>query len=452
MGAESLRVLLVNQASFAAELRALGHTVFTAGWVDAPFDIRYSRLAHVDDILSQVPDGKGIDAVVYFDDSHSVSVRGLESLNIPSLFYTIDVHHHWRWHGWLSSLVDRTLVAQKGYIRVLADSNKSVDPDTLYWFPLWASSYIEPPTEKTKEVCFRGNLDPHVHPERAKFFADLKSYVPIDAAEGPYLEAYPQAKIVVNQCVGDDVNFRVFEALMCGALLVTPKVGNGFSELFEDGKHLLAYKQGDASDAAEKVTRALSNESERLTISSAGRAEVLAKHTAMIRAREFVEHLRALKMSLKPRRHFAAAMIYLHGLENFRPTFDCETVEDRRYRAALVFAMRDSLLAQLQTGEEIDDEFRALLLTCKCYLELVITREELLEFSAEMRRRFPEDLMFNLAYIDDLLATGREAAARSAASELSSAVQEFLASVPVLIGGLRQRVLDPQRDKLTKNS
>lgn len=448
MSTAPLRILLINQGWFAPELREMGHTVFAAGWVHDAFDFRFARLSHVDTLLAQIPEPEKLDAVVYFDDSHSISLRGLETLQVPSLLYSVDVHHHWRWHSWFALMFERMLVAQKDYLLPLLSVNSTLTAEKVQWFPLWAPAYMEPVGERDRDVSFRGNLDPAFQPVRAKFFQEVGKQVSLDVAEGPYAEIYQRSKIVLNQCVGDDVNFRIFEALMSGALLVTPRMGNGLPDLFEEGRHLLCYENGNATDAVGVIKASLADEPRRARIAAAGRAEVLKNHTAMRRAEQLCKHIRELRYAEKPLRYMAAAMSYLHGLENFRQTFDCDTEEARTYRDVLALEMRDALLLQGETGASVTEEHRALILTCKCYLELILTREALLSFSSQMRERYPDDLMLNLSYIDDLIALGRTGDANRAAAEISNAVPELLASLPLLLEDVRKRVLAPQKEKL----
>jgi len=49
-----------------------------------------------------------------------------------------------------------------------------------------------------------------------------------------------RCKIVLNLPLADDLNFRTFEAMSCGALLLTPKIANGQEVLFREGVHYAA--------------------------------------------------------------------------------------------------------------------------------------------------------------------------------------------------------------------
>src|SRR5207302_1696841 len=77
-------------------------------------------------------------------------------------------------------------------------------------------------------------------------------------------EIYSRAKIVINLPLADDLNFRVFEALSCGALLLTRRIANGQELLFKEDVHYVAF--GDEAELFAKVEYYLSHEAERARI------------------------------------------------------------------------------------------------------------------------------------------------------------------------------------------
>ncbi len=440
-----LRILLHNQNWFVAELKALGHEVVCAGWAHEGFDLRFERLIDIDILLQRLPNGFQPNRVVYFDDSHSVSVRGLERLKIPSLFYSIDIHHHWRSHAWFSSLFDVIAVAQRDFAQRISQTNPDVPDSVVHWLPLWAPVYVNPNPEKTIDVCFRGTLQASLHPERALFFEKLGALVPVDAAEGPYTSAYPLAKIVLNQSVGREVNFRVFEAMMCGAAVVTPRVENGLLELFQDGVHLRTYELGNAEDAARVIRELLSDEASRRAIAEAGREEVLLRHSASLRAAWLVSALQAEIVRPKSRKWFGAAMTYVYALGTYRTSPDMDSDLAAVYRAALLESAATAILESLHCNEGVDEEFRAAVLIFKCYFEAVVSKEVLLEFSARMRNSRPDEFVFTMSYIEDLLALERYDEAEAAAQVLPGATKDLIESIPRLMADAKMRVLEAVR-------
>lgn len=92
---------------------------------------------------------------------------------------------------------------------------------------------------------------------------------------------------------------RVFEALACGAFIITDSQRDVLS-LFNDGEHLVAFS--DKIDLQKKVEYFLGRPQERFRISSTGRQEVLAKHTYINR----IENLLYLVNAASPLYHQAA--------------------------------------------------------------------------------------------------------------------------------------------------
>ncbi len=274
-----MKILLLNQDWFSTELRLLGHEVITCGQATHLEHRLTIPVLHINELLAQLPGGFVPDRIVWLDDSSPVMILGLEDTPIPTIFYSVDTHHHWELHSQLAHCFDHVLVAQKDYLHQFLPSGT---PTT--WMPLWASRHVERCSEKTTPVSFVGTMDERLNPKRVQFFNTLKEILPITIRQGNYWEIFPQADIVINQTVSSDLNFRVFEAMMCGALLLTEHSSNGLLEIFNDGEHLVTYTAGDTKDAAEKARALLAAPDRMREIAHAGREEILKKHTPLHRA------------------------------------------------------------------------------------------------------------------------------------------------------------------------
>jgi hypothetical protein len=88
---------------------------------------------------------------------------------------------------------------------------------------------------------------------------------------------YAASKIVLNVPVKDDVNMRVFEGMASGALLVTERTGNGLTELFTPGEHLVTYEHHD--EVPTLVRHYLDDVQERERIARNGQQLVSQQHT-----------------------------------------------------------------------------------------------------------------------------------------------------------------------------
>lgn len=96
---------------------------------------------------------------------------------------------------------------------------------------------------------------------------------------------YSQSRIVLNECIHDDLNMRTFEALACKRLLLQediPAIRDHFDE-----RHMVFWKTID--EAVEKAKYCLAHPEEREVIAEAGYKEFLDKHTYMHRAKEILK-------------------------------------------------------------------------------------------------------------------------------------------------------------------
>lgn len=294
-----MKIVLINQNWFAEDFKAMGHEVVTVGTA-AHLDIRLDNpIVHIDTLLQLLPKGFKPDRLIWLDNSSPMAILGIEDCSIPAVFYSVDTHHHHVRHALLAHCFDHTLVAQKDYLPHFTESEQRVS-----WLPLWASEYIRPQSEKKYGAAFVGTLNPKLNPKRVKFFNRLRDKVPVKVLEGHFASIFPHAEIIINQTVKGDLNFRVFEAMMSGAVLLTEKTDNGLLELFEDGTHLVTYTTDDIDDAAAKITALLSEPTRCKLIGAAGREKVLNEHCPSHRAAAVSELLTTLsKRTPHPKRH-----------------------------------------------------------------------------------------------------------------------------------------------------
>jgi hypothetical protein len=386
-------------------------------------------------IFERLPQGFEPDCLLYFDDSYSVSVLGLEQVELPMMFYSIDAHHHVRWHSQFSGLFDAVAVAQKDYLPLFDTASGRSAAGWLHWLPLWAPVEIQPETARDIPLSFRGTMDSALHPGRQVFFDDVSRVLGsnVDAASGPYADIYCRSKIVLNQNVSGDVNFRVFEAMMCGALLITPRASNGFAELFEEGRDLVAYSADAADEAAGLAAQYLADEDERSRIAAQGREKVRRFHSPQARAQDIERILRSTAAGPRPRRHFAAAAAYLQAYVAY-------SEERQAEQEVLLSAARDNLMLSAARGETDGEEFRVAVLLCKCYLELLGVRNTPLDFSERIHRAYPEDPILILCYLEELIESGHDRRALEIAARISSSPQELLHGLKPLMQAAKEQI------------
>ena len=389
--------MLVNQPWLVDELRGLGHQVLTAGWVNAAFDIPFSAPTPVGTILDRLPGDFHLNRIVYYDDSNPPRLLSLDSLPCPSIFYSVDTHHHCEWHTQFAYAFDAILLAQKDYLKDFKKSDNSAE-----WFPLWASGMESseaeghnPTEDRSIGISFRGNLNSKLHPKRHSFFKNLSSLegIDIDYASGPWQETYKKSKIVLNQTVGKDLNCRIFEAMSCGALLLTPANSGGLLDLFEDGMDLVTFDSNDTDDLARKLRHYLSNNQERAKIADSGRAKVLGQHCAHARALQLEKLLLGIEKQDKPNKYFGLAIAYL--------TASINTSSPNYAQSFAREALEKLLISQVYDSTK-KEQFEGCYLTCKCNLELCGEQGLALEMGRIMHERDSSNYFLLLNYLEDL--------------------------------------------------
>lgn len=297
-----MNIVVFNQRWFVDEWRALGHNVLSCG-LSKEFDIYTTPFIHIDSILEALSFTP--DYLVFFDDSAPISIAGLDTVQIPTLFYSVDTHHHWEQHLYLGLLFDKILTAQKDYLHCFTD--RGIDAE---WLPLWASRYYESSDDKRYGACFVGTMDPKLNPERVRFFQALEKQGLVQCMRGEYWKFFPHAEMVVNQTVKSDLNFRVFESMMSGAMLLTEHSENGLLELFENGEHLVTYRKGDVEQVSRLIRHYLAYPEECRRIGANGRLEIMRRHTPQHRAEKLLDILRSLSKKRESRRHLSALITF----------------------------------------------------------------------------------------------------------------------------------------------
>lgn len=299
----------LSQPGFLEAFHAAGHRCISIGWYDEGCDIVTKKdILHYEEALALLPSGFKPDRVIYFDHSEPLRVLGLDTLSIPTIVHLVDTHIHRSLHPFLAGCFDQVLLAMRGYGHLFG---RTPWLPSARWFPLWAPRLgAIPAAPRDIPVSFRGTFGP-THPKRKGFFGDVAASVGGDFGSGPFFDVYNSSKIILNDCLNDDLNWRVFEALASGALLLTPRVSAETLELFPDGECLVTYAPHDAEDAVRKIQYYLEREDERLAIASQGFGRVRAEHLAYHRAPRLVEVIESATVRSKAEKCFAAAITHL---------------------------------------------------------------------------------------------------------------------------------------------
>lgn len=409
-----MKILVLNQKWFVDEWRSLGHDVLTYGmrrdldvYSDTPF-------IHIDSIVRTLPNNFVPDVIVYLDNSMPMFVRGIEQSEIPSLFYSVDAHHHIDQHKYWSLMFDYTLVAQRDYLPHFSDIGSIAE-----WLPLWASHPITPESNKKPSAIFVGNLDRKLHPERTAFLDELSKLAPVEYQMGEFWNIFPKYEVVLNQTVKGDLNFRVFEAMSSGSCLLTEKSAHGLFDLFNEGEHLVSYSRGSASEAADRIRELLNDPPMCHRIGEAGRAEILAKHTESHRAAHVLGIIKSLRKRRGKQRHMAAMYTMVSTA--------LRTLEvDRMVTVQALAAAMSSAHYALLDNETINDLFSSYMIIGAFHFDRLTGSHSGQTLIAELSDAFPNQAVLKLAHLRNLYNQGSFDAARSYAAKIDQRPAEEL--------------------------
>ena len=272
-----MNILNIEGTYFVDEFKKKGHNVLSIGPLkecDLKVDTLLSPKKLID--FLKIKNFKP-DIVIWNDICRLPSVLGFEMLPCITIGYSIDQYCN-PWHIPFFSIFDCVFIAQKDYINLF---KKQERPQKIDWLPLFFNPKFAFKEDKERDilVSFVGTIEGSINKERANFLKNFSKYIPIVIKQGNYQPVYSRSKIVLNQSAAGELNFRIFEAMACGATLLTENVNNGLSELFEINEEILVYKRGDFLDAV-KIANKWLNSDKLDSIADAGYKKVVKYHSA----------------------------------------------------------------------------------------------------------------------------------------------------------------------------
>ncbi|RMG72407.1 MAG: glycosyltransferase, partial [Nitrospirae bacterium] len=251
-----------------------------------PHDIPYltDDLSEVTETLKSLK-GWEPDMFLYVDSGLWYTLKGLKGLKCPKVCYLIDVHLDLERRIKFARDYDFVFIAQRQYLQDFIDAGIK----NVYWLPLGCDPEIHGKRELPKQydIGFVGSLNNRKRIELINKLSERFNLHYERCFLERMAEVYSQSKIVFNISVNNDMNMRVFEALCSGSMLLTDEAtGSGLTELFEDRKHLVVYKNEE--ELFELADYYLKNEEERERIAEEGYREVLKNHTYAHRVEEII--------------------------------------------------------------------------------------------------------------------------------------------------------------------
>ncbi len=232
---------------------------------------------------------------------------GLHEVKCKKIFWSVDTHLNMHWHGLYGSLFDGILTTQKKYVNRL----KKICDAEVCWVPwmggrpgseIGTGEGIIPYHKRKHDLTFVGRVSKERR-SRQWFVDFLKNDYNLHLVENlnyrEMMETYRQTKVVPNEAIFGEINFRLFEACSCGCAMVTPNVGDELGELFEIGKEIEVYN--DVLELKEMLDHFQRDHTYAAKLAVSGYERVLRDHLPANRASrilKFVDKLAARPVSI----------------------------------------------------------------------------------------------------------------------------------------------------------
>jgi len=261
-----------------------------------PHDIELDTEIDMRTVLDRLPDGFTPDLFIWVESGINVMPPDLHLVECPKAGYFIDSHINLDWHVQWARQFDHVFVAQRAYL----DAFRQAGCPSVHWLPLACDPDLHRPlpaatdtdsaghAEKQYDVGFVGSITPQ-NPRRQMLLERLGEELPVHIERcflDKMVEVFNRSRIVLNTALRNDLNMRVFEALGCGAMLLTDEApGSGLADFFKHDVHFALYFDDTLPETARRY---LDRSGQRERIASEGRREVLAHHTYRHRGRQLV--------------------------------------------------------------------------------------------------------------------------------------------------------------------
>lgn len=299
---------------FRDQLATLGHRV-----VHIP--MAATEILDWDTLVSRA--GCQPTAVIYADCSLPPPLVGMERFPCPTVFYAVDSHIH-SWYPMYAQGFDLVAVSLRDH---LPRFRQRLGEGRVFWLPPFPLGGERPPARppvKEWDLLFAGKVDPELTPGRHALLREVRARFPgLAVRQGRFGDLFPRARVVLNIAEAGDLNFRVFEAMACGACLLTPEVGHGQSRLFTEGVHMATYPPDDPDHLVARACALLDDAPAREAMGRAASDEIDARHRPHHRAHTLAEALNALPRDAVAQRLARARaihakylrLVYLHWAE-----------------------------------------------------------------------------------------------------------------------------------------
>lgn len=273
-----MRIVSVN-CSLDEALRRCGHEVFSVslqGGLHALRAVQGLEAFSPDVIVQQEHLG------------YAVLLSDLPLFSCCKAFWSVDTHINLYWHRYYGRLFDVFLTPHKAFCAEAPPHWQH--PNTCR---LPAAGFVYPwkaHAERTHPLSFVGRMTAR-RPSRKAFVDFLQQRYGLQAQEDiPYaqmLQLYADTRILPNETIAFETNFRLLEGASCGSCVLSPAIGEDQNLLLEPGREVLVY--ADALECADLADFCLRKPQFAENIGKMARQRILAEHLPQHRAAHLLQ-------------------------------------------------------------------------------------------------------------------------------------------------------------------
>ena len=229
-----MKVLLVDSL-FEGEIRAMGHEVLALrpnGKVLSLPKILQEQQFTPDLVFQQEALGP------------RTFLLGMEEVHCPKIFWAIDSHLNLFWQRWYALLFDAVATP---HISIWKRHPQTAANNLIRF--TWPGTEREwvPHVQRGNNGAFIGRLSEY-RQVRTWMVKMLHSFLGFPAQDNltfaEMMELYTNTRLLPNEAIAGEVNFRLMEGASCGCLVLSHDAGEDQSSQYEPGKEFLLYHDG----------------------------------------------------------------------------------------------------------------------------------------------------------------------------------------------------------------
>jgi hypothetical protein len=170
----------------------------------------------------------------------------LPALPCIRAFWSVDTHVNLFWQWQYAQLFDAFLTPHPSFVLALPPDMR---PPALRRMAWWGDALPwTPHAARCHDISFVGRQNPATRPLRAYLGALLRELYGVALQDGlshkDMLVLYAQTRLLPNESIACETNFRLLEGASAGCCVLTPDIGEDQNALFAPGPECLVYHDG----------------------------------------------------------------------------------------------------------------------------------------------------------------------------------------------------------------